>query len=202
MSTGKSHVPARSAGINHSSLSWSAKIIQRPENYSTWNNVSLAEWTLTNPRPDENNASKYYQSTSYISHTSAAAGIMDYIYLIIRRFTLRWKYRLIKPHLENNLLLDVGCGTGHFLNHCSKSGVNAFGVEPSPDARAAAQNNQIVESLEQLPDIKFNVITLWHVLEHVYDLEATIIQLKTRLAENGTIFIAVPNLESYDAKTL
>ncbi len=156
-------------------------------------------FTITNPRPPEAQAGKYYQSDSYISHTSAAAGIMDYIYLIMRKFTLIWKYNLIKHQLSTKTLLDMGCGTGNFLNYCVKSGVDAYGVEPSLDAQAIARNKHIVQSLDDLPDSKFNVITLWHVLEHIYNLEGILSQLKTRLAENGTIFIAVPNRESFDA---
>lgn len=156
---------------------------------------------LTNPRPAQETAGIYYQATNYISHTSAASGIIDYIYLIFRMLTLRWKLRLIQPYLQGNLLLDVGCGTGHFLKHCKHAGVEIYGVEPSPEARVIAtrHNLTVVERLEKLPDIKFNVITLWHVLEHIYDLKGTIQELKNRLTENGIIFIAVPNWQSFDS---
>ncbi len=154
---------------------------------------------ITTPRPINDEAGSYYQSKSYISHTAAAAGIMDYLYLIIRRFTLNWKYNLIKASLTGKNLLDMGCGTGSFLNHCKLKGINAFGVEPSLDARNAAESTQVVPTLNDLPEIKFDVITMWHVMEHVYDLSGTINNLKSRLAENGTIFIAVPNWQSFDA---
>ncbi|NOT75231.1 MAG: class I SAM-dependent methyltransferase [Cyclobacteriaceae bacterium] len=155
--------------------------------------------TITNPRPKEEEAGKYYQSTSYISHTSTAAGIMDYIYLIVRRFTLKWKYSLIKSHIQSGKLLDMGAGTGHFLNYCKSAGIEAYGVEPS-QARTSANNNNIFQALNDLPEAKFRVITLWHVLEHVYDLKETLTQLKNKLEENGTILVAVPNLQSFDAK--
>ena len=154
---------------------------------------------LTNPRPGPEKASSYYQSKSYISHTSVAKSLFDRIYLIFRHLTLRWKYGLIKPFLNQAKLLDVGCGTGHFLSFCKKQGVEVYGVEPSPNARAKAMDIHVAESLEKLPDIKFNVITLWHVLEHIYDLELTFERLKVRLNDNGIIFIAVPNWQSLDA---
>ena len=156
---------------------------------------------LTNPRPQHNLLGKYYQSKSYISHTSAANGIIDYIYLIFRKLTIRWKFKLIKPSLTFNKLLDVGCGTGHFLHHCKQAGVDAYGVEPSAEARhvASKQNLDVVETIQALPAVKFDVITLWHVLEHIYDLKKTIEHLKERLEENGIIFIAVPNWQSFDA---
>ena len=54
--------------------------------------------------------------------------------------------------------------------------------------------------MSAVPQTKFQVITLWHVLEHVYPLQATLQTLKDKLADHGTIFIAVPNRESQDAK--
>jgi len=158
------------------------------------------ELLITTPRPTEKESGSYYQSKSYISHTSAAAGIMDYIYLIVRGLTLSWKYKIIQKDIIGNRLLDMGCGTGSFLNYCTGKGINAFGVEPSTEARAAASNTKVVESLKELDETGFDAITLWHVLEHVYDLENTINILKNKLAENGTIFIAVPNWKSYDSE--
>jgi 2-polyprenyl-3-methyl-5-hydroxy-6-metoxy-1,4-benzoquinol methylase len=156
---------------------------------------------LTNPRPVPSDARKYYQSNSYISHTSKATGIVDYIYLIFRHLTLRWKFRLIKKYLKANTLLDVGCGTGHFLKHCKDRGVTNMGIEVSDDARKIAIKNslRVEKSIQDLPNEKFSVITLWHVLEHIYNLEETLIQLKARLEENGIIFIAVPNWQAMDA---
>jgi 2-polyprenyl-3-methyl-5-hydroxy-6-metoxy-1,4-benzoquinol methylase len=153
---------------------------------------------VTSPRPTETNAARYYQSTAYISHTGAAAGLIDYIYLIVRRFTLNWKYHLIRNRNPHGKLLDYGSGTGAFLNHCIDKGIDAYGIEPSVIARDA--HTKVAESLDKLEVNEFDVITLWHVLEHVYPLEQTLDQLKQRLAKTGTIFIAVPNWQSSDAK--
>jgi 2-polyprenyl-3-methyl-5-hydroxy-6-metoxy-1,4-benzoquinol methylase len=155
------------------------------------------EMAFTNPRPRETDASLYYESDKYISHTSAAKGILDYIYLAIRVFTLRWKYGLVKKHLKTNGLLDFGSGTGSFMNYCLSKGANAYGIEPSSKARAS--NTRIHNSLNQLETTQFDVITLWHVIEHVYQLHETLEQLCQHLTKTGTIFIAVPNRESYDA---
>lgn len=162
---------------------------------------SACGFLLTNPRPTEETTTRYYQSSRYISHQSRSTGLLDSIYLIIRHFTLRWKFKLINPYLTHHTVLDYGCGTGAFLQYCKNQGKSASGVEPSTDARKIAQSNalQVAESLEALTEPKFDVITLWHVLEHVYSLERTIQALAGRLHENGTIFIAVPNHESYDA---
>ncbi len=156
---------------------------------------------ITNPRPTQEEAGQYYESAGYISHQSAASGIIDHIYLIIRHFTVDWKYHLIKPYLFNKPILDFGCGTGAFLQHCQEKGINTFGVEPSKDARliSARQKLNVSDTLTSLPQDSFDVITLWHVLEHVYSLTDTMQRLKALLSENGTIFIAVPNWQSPDS---
>ncbi len=150
----------------------------------------------TNPRPTESNAGKYYQSTKYISHTSNTHGIIDRIYLIVRHFTLRWKYALIKNNLKTNTILDFGAGTGHFLDYCLSKNINGYGIEPSD---AKKNHPRIKDSLDQIPVTQFDVITMWHVLEHVYNLDHTLHKLKNLLTNSGTIFIAVPNWQSYDA---
>ncbi len=158
--------------------------------------------TITNPHPTIDSAGAYYQSSEYISHSSKSSGLIDHIYLIIRHFTIKWKFRLVKPHIKNNKLLDIGCGTGNFAGYCKAQGVDVYGIEPSSEARNKTMEKSIkvFKSLDELPDVKFNVITLWHVLEHIHSLQDTLAKIKNLLADNGTIFIAVPNLESEDAE--
>lgn len=156
-------------------------------------------FAITSPRPVESQAARYYESNQYISHKTNAATAFDHIYLAARSFTLKWKYNLIKPHAKGSLL-DVGCGTGAFLNYCQKKGIPITGVEPS-EARLSITGIPTYKTLNEVPTHPFTVITLWHVLEHIYPLHETIKQLTINLAENGTIFIAVPNRLSLDAKT-
>lgn len=156
---------------------------------------------ITTPRPDSQSAPGYYESPQYISHSNKSSGIFDTIYLIIRHFSLKWKYSLIKSYLTGGPILDYGCGTGHFLREVNKHGITAYGVEPSATARQQIHPDIITaDSISTLPQARFKVITLWHVLEHVYPLHETLAMLKERLSDHGTIFIAVPNRESYDAK--
>lgn len=157
---------------------------------------------ITSPRPDNAELGKYYLSESYISHAKTSKGIIDKVYQISRLFTMRWKLNLIKQNVKqaHPSLLDFGCGTGEFLATCKKSGINVTGIEPSDVARANATDivqTNIYPTLEEA-STKFDVVTLWHVLEHVPDLNETISELKTKLNENGTMFIAVPNHESKD----
>jgi ubiquinone/menaquinone biosynthesis C-methylase UbiE len=159
---------------------------------------------LTNPQPDEKELPRYYQSKAYISHSNKSLNLVDRLYKISRNFTLKWKYQLVRKHslYEPMSVLDYGCGTGAFLQECQKHELQITGVEPSGVARSAAKQNTNTEIFETLTQVKQNVdiLTLWHVLEHVADLHGTLEALKTRLNENGTMFIAVPNHQSPDAQ--
>jgi 2-polyprenyl-3-methyl-5-hydroxy-6-metoxy-1,4-benzoquinol methylase len=159
---------------------------------------------VTSPRPSNDNLGKYYLSEDYISHADKPAGLVDRIYVFFRLFALRWKIELITRELQGNKnLLDYGCGTGNFLRAAHQSGWTITGVEPSTIARTAAQRNTggtIAESLDPLQDKTFATITLWHVLEHVPDLDETLCKLTSLLEETGTLFIAVPNHTSSDGQ--
>jgi 2-polyprenyl-3-methyl-5-hydroxy-6-metoxy-1,4-benzoquinol methylase len=160
---------------------------------------------MTNPRPEGKDLARYYHSDAYISHSNKGGNLIDQVYKIARRFTLKWKYNLIQTQTitKAKSILDYGCGTGAFLEQCKKHQMFISGVEPSAVARVQAQkqtSGEVVGDIAQLSTRSFDVITLWHVLEHVSELHGTITQLKTHLKENGTIFIAVPNLQSHDAK--
>jgi 2-polyprenyl-3-methyl-5-hydroxy-6-metoxy-1,4-benzoquinol methylase len=159
---------------------------------------------LTNPRPEDDHISSYYQSQDYISHTNKASSLIDWIYLRARKYTLSWKLRIINTaSSKSKTLLDYGCGTGAFLQYCQQHDWNVQGIEPSAEARSMASKivgRNIVPDINQLTDLTYDVITLWHVLEHVPDLNGTIQKLKDKLTDNGTMFIAVPNHTSWDGK--
>lgn len=160
-------------------------------------------FVITNPRPDRLSIGKYYSSNTYVSHNARPGSLLDSIYFLVRRFTLRWKSNLLLKFSNKGSLLDYGCGTGEFLNSCKNEGWDCSGIEPSPIARTIARETtglSIQENVDDIENKKFDVITLWHVLEHVHDLNSLIDQLKQSLATNGMLFIAVPNHEAADAK--
>ena len=159
---------------------------------------------ITSPRPTDQNLGSYYLSEDYISHSNKSTSILDLIYKISRFFTLRWKAALITKYAASKVLptiLDYGCGTGDFLNHMKTLHWDTAGVEPSALARLQAEKLNQHPMAQNLTDVSgsFTCITLWHVLEHVADLNQTVHSLSSLLAKNGTMFIAVPNHESMDA---
>lgn len=155
---------------------------------------------ITNPRPNVRSLGEYYKSETYISHTTRKNSLFDWIYTLARRFTLTRKLKQIEQHVKKGSILDYGCGTGDFLNHAKTKHWRATGVEPSEIARVKAQsfNLPVAPSLSELTG-PFDVITLWHVLEHVHDLQNILAELRSKLKPGGYFFIAVPNPESFDA---
>lgn len=160
---------------------------------------------FTNPRPDLTQIGDYYKAESYISHTNTSKGLIAKLYHSVRKYTLKGKLNLINSLIpKKGKLLDVGCGTGMFLNVCREDGWKVNGIEPDGGARQIAEEiNKASIKTEILSSFKnetFDIITMWHVLEHVHLLNETVDWLKERLSENGYLIIAVPNHESKDAE--
>jgi len=158
---------------------------------------------ITNPRPDQNTIGDYYKSDEYISHTGKSNSLFDWIYLRARSYTLGWKQKVIQSRKPVGRILDYGCGTGEFIQHMVKNGWAGCAVEPSDEARNKVQklnNLKTYKSIDELPEKKFDIITLWHVLEHVPNPDELIQQLKQKLNTGGLIFVAVPNHEAHDAQ--
>jgi 2-polyprenyl-3-methyl-5-hydroxy-6-metoxy-1,4-benzoquinol methylase len=163
---------------------------------------------FTNPRPPASDIGKYYASDEYISHTNKGNNPINLAYKMARTFALRSKVNLINTITKNKKgrLLDYGCGTGHFLHAITKNGWKTVGLEPDKDARNLARqqtpNSKIYKSLYNIEtsEKKFNIITLWHVLEHIHDLNDTLQTLKSRLKQKGKLVVAVPNISSLDAQ--
>jgi 2-polyprenyl-3-methyl-5-hydroxy-6-metoxy-1,4-benzoquinol methylase len=152
--------------------------------------------------PVPKNLEEYYKSDNYISHTDSKKSFFDKIYQFVKNVTLQKKLDLINSFgSENNTILDVGAGTGDFLKTCLQKKWNVFGIEPNQQAREVAKEKGIVlhNDLGAYSNKKFDIITLWHVLEHVENLSEFISQLDNLLSENGKLIVAVPNYKSDDA---
>jgi ubiquinone/menaquinone biosynthesis C-methylase UbiE len=157
------------------------------------------EFGITTPAPQEAEIGRYYASENYISHSSKARNLTDRLYLFARKFTLRQKLSLIAGYHKKGKILDYGCGTGDFLYLALKQNWDAYGIEPA-EQLANRSTARIFHSLEQITIDNFDAITLWHVFEHVQNLNETLHHLRAKLKKGGTIFIAVPNYKSLDAK--
>lgn len=157
---------------------------------------------ITHPKPTLEEVPSYYESENYISHTDGKRSFFEYLYQFVKGITLSRKQKLLKRyHAQLGFVLDIGAGTGDFIHYLKNKKWEVSGVEPSPKARALAEKkgHLLVNTIEQLGEHEYDVITMWHVLEHIYDLESQIKWIKSHLKKEGTIFIAVPNFESYDA---
>jgi SAM-dependent methyltransferase len=165
---------------------------------------AVCGFTFTNPRPTPNELGRYYESEAYISHSNTSHSLQDKIYQLVRRRAIRQKHALIAAHEPQGRVLDIGCGTGQFLAYLMSRGYLVQGVEPNTTAREQAIADHalnVVPSLEQVQSQEnFQVVTMWHVLEHVPDVRATFKRLFALLGKRGLLVIAVPDRESWDAQ--
>ena len=168
------------------------------ENYEVMFNNHF-EMLVTSPVPS--NLDKYYDSEEYQSHNNSSKSFLNLIYTIVKKRSFRLKKEMFKKTLTRKNILDIGAGTGDFLLYCKDDGFAITGVEPNKKARKQAQLKGISldENLNGISKKKFEIITMWHVLEHVPNLTEYLEQLKLLLSEKGQLFIAVPNFKSFDA---
>ena len=158
---------------------------------------------ITHPQPSLENLGKYYESVDYISHTDSKRTLFEKAYHFVKSIALKNKLDLINSlQPQKGKILDIGAGTGDFLLVAKENGWQTTGVEPSDKAKAIAKNKGVsfVIHTAELEDNSFDVISLWHVLEHVPNLDNQIKELKRLLKPNGSLIIAVPNFKSFDAK--
>lgn len=161
----------------------------------------------TSPVPNQTEISKYYKFIEYISHTDVKEGWMNRLYHYVRNKTLaqktKWVQSLFTGHKGH--LLDIGAGTGAFAHAMHEKGWKVTGLEPDAETRSKAFENykiqlQSTDTIFDLPENEFEVISMWHVLEHVHDLKPYLNQCFKSLKKHGRLIIAVPNYTSFDAK--
>jgi len=164
---------------------------------------------ITLPRPSIQELPGYYDSDDYISHTDSKESMMDRAYQMIKNYSIKKKVNMINGMVpKKGLILDIGCGTGDFLKACQKEGWQVYGIEPNDKARELTDKkidkkelvSDRIDSFLNTHEGQFDMITMWHVLEHVPNLLEYIEQVKFLLKPEGSLVIAVPNFNSYDAK--
>ncbi len=159
---------------------------------------------FTQDAPDEDVAYQYYESDDYISHSDTKKGIVSQLYHKVREIMLRRKSQLILSLSTGKRLLDIGSGTGYFLNYMKHKGYDVKGVEISNTARQFSIDHFGLDVVS--PDILFSqsfsetydFITLWHVLEHLYNPDRYMQKISDLLVDDGHLIIALPNHQSYD----
>ena len=172
------------------------------ETFELYHDETL-DMLITFPQPSLANLGKYYESEDYISHTDAKRSLFEKAYHFIKNIALKNKLDLINSLQPNKgRILDIGAGTGDFLSVAKQNGWQTIGVEPNEKAKAIAIHKGVsfVEQTRELENNSFDVISMWHVLEHVPNLDNQIKELKRLLKPDGTLLIAVPNFKSFDAK--
>jgi len=165
-----------------------------------WREKGLVAQTLLYP---EINLSAYYESEAYDSHKKLQKNALGRLYLFVQNIMFGYKKKIIKKHLSGKSLLDYGAGVGNFAAYLNRSNYNTMGVEPNviASSHASEQGVACVHNLNDIPlDFTFDGITLWHVLEHLEHPLEVLQKLKARLNQKGVLILAVPNLNSPDAK--
>lgn len=156
---------------------------------------------ITEPIPKD--LERYYDSADYISHTDSNRNFLEHLYAKVKSRNLKNKLQIIdNQDVTKKSLLDFGAGTGDFAKFAMANGYDATALEPNTLAREKAKQKgiSVFQSLEQLKQMRFDVITLWHVLEHLPNLDEDIASLLKLLEDKGLLVIAVPNYKSWDAK--
>jgi predicted SAM-dependent methyltransferase len=156
----------------------------------------------TFPQPSAEELPEYYESDKYISHQTTSTSIKDVVYQKVKSFMLRRKKQWVMQHKTSGKILDIGAGTGDFLNCFDEQSWQKYAVEPSDKLEKVLKQKSItiVENLKAFQPHSLDVITFWHSLEHIPDLEYTLSELERVIKKDGIVFIAVPNYKSYDAK--
>jgi SAM-dependent methyltransferase len=158
-----------------------------------------------NPRPEPETLPSFYRSDTYDPHRIAGGSFWGRLFRGIRHFTVRWKAAKVSGNFSGNNLLDVGCGTGEFMACLKGRGWNCWGIETDPGATEVARSYGcevfMGDPLDaKLPDDHFDLITLWHSLEHLPRLKPAAEKIVSYLKGDGRLTIAVPNPDSFDAE--
>lgn len=158
----------------------------------------------TSPLPSVTEIGEYYDPENYVSHTGTKKGLVNKLFHAARFFTLRNKFNLLQSVSKGKKHLDIGAGNGVFLGFMKEKGWEVSGIELDDASRKKIEENTGLSIAKTVHDNnethEYDVITMWHVLEHVYDLKKDLEKIKQKLKKDGSLIVAVPNCDSYDAK--
>ena len=159
---------------------------------------------ITTPRPVNEELGRYYPSEDYVSHTDKPKGLFDKVYFAVQQKNLKDKHQKISKFITQGQLLDYGCGAGSFMQFMKQNSWEVEGVELSEQAAAIASKRVGAKVLSPLnyekKEASFDLITLWHVLEHLPEIEDRLVDFYRWLKPGGYLFLALPNHRSLDAR--
>ena len=153
--------------------------------------------------PDTTGLDIYYKSSNYASHQDQKKGWSGKAYRFGQRLMFYRKLQLLARCIpKSGRVLDYGCGVGDFMTMLTKHGYETVGIEPNPSARAilAAKQLHVFPSMQSLSSQPcFDVITLWHVFEHLKNPTVSLQDFYEKLHPEGYLILALPNPDSWDA---
>lgn len=156
-----------------------------------------------NPRPSPSSFNEIYPA-EYDQYAHKKLDSPNTSFLI--NFGIKKRINRIKKYKKGGNLCDIGCATGDFLDGLRKdTGWKLFGVEPSAKAFEYLQGqgfnlfNGFFTSLS-FPNVKFDVITMWNVIEHLQSPFLTLQEVKKSLTPDGLVVFTTPNFDAFDRK--
>lgn len=195
--------------------SMTSKVFDAVDHFSTKESFPIYDckscgFRFTNNFPTDDSIGRYYDSPDYISHSDSKTGLINRLYHFFRKHMLKKKVNLVSkqvvPRQKDNIrILDIGSGTGYFLNAAKEKGYTVTGIEKDTNAREYAISTfgldiKDEQSLWDIENESYDVITLWHVLEHMENLNEVVAKIKSILKPDGIMILALPNHNSHDAK--
>lgn len=154
----------------------------------------------TNPQPERKLIEEHYTEEYY----------KEWMERQMERRIPMWRRRLkeVKEYKDNGNLLDLGCGIGTFLRLAKQEGFEIFGTEISEYASRYVKEKLGIDvfrgDLEEadFPPDNFNVLTMWHTLEHLPNPKAAVEEIRRILKKDGLLVIATPNLDNFITRVL
>lgn len=156
---------------------------------------SLCGLIYLNPRPVEKNLYKFYPKKYYES----SLGLIEEKLV---GYLSKQKILNMEKFKKTGKLLDIGCGTGNFLLEMKNRGYDVCGIDISPQACKIARNKGLKIyngdlKKHHFPGKSFDIVTLWHVFEHLYNPSDILKEIGRILKDDGILIIETPNIDCF-----
>jgi len=170
----------------------------------TLDSCSACQCLFLNPMPGAEEIAGFYPNQYWWSATKP--GLLKRFESIYRRTALRGHVSFISKAASNRSdvdLLDVGCGSAALLGLMKERGYRVMGVDFSSEAAAVARKENgvhvVVGSLHDaaFPKASFDIVTLFHVMEHVTNPRDVLQEVGRILRPGGSVVLQVPNIDSW-----